>query len=447
MVLGVLRPSVNINDVDLAISELPSKAPHVWVRDGKYVVGYQENVITLIQNRAIERVRRGEVKKALSIIMGELKRDKSHYVYHTNPEFSEKIEDEDNVKIVVSLKTLNQEELMELYRGREFANRLIVFMPKSGDLTEDEDLLVVAERLNLCSEFKESVSGENKVLLSQQESKDFKHLRDKLSEAYGYWVKITEFKPEAISYRLISSSLERIRGVVKSNYEVGTIEGAILDHLEGKEDGLNLGDIAYDFKTTPGKPIVLDDEMLKEAVKRLWRSGHVEVEYKGKCWDGVSTLKDDMRVVLKKYYKPPTEVFKPPEEGLPKPEGEIEKVPPTEREKPAEVEKGPPEHPITLVTNEHGNPFGLSYEIDRKVPDGVVISRTSLIYRRLTFSDLKSLLEFISHLDVKDASFPEVEITVKIDRPLNKKELEKIVDNLPTPEKGTIKAELEVKKE
>ena len=445
MVLGVLRPGININDVDLAISELPSKAPHIWVRDGKYVIGYQENVITLIQNRAIERVRKGEVKKALSIIMGELKRDKSHYVYHPDPEFSEKIEDEDNVKIVVSLKTLNQEELMKLYKGREFANRLIVFTPKSGDLTKDEDLLVVAERLNLCNEFKESVSGENKVLLSQQESKDFKHLRDKLSEAYGYWVKITEFKPEAISYRLISSSLERIMGVVKSNYDVGTIEGAILDHLEGKEDGLKLGDIAYDFKTTPGKPIVLDDEVLREAVKRLWRSKQVEVEYKGKCWDGVSPLKDDARVVLKKYYKPPIEIFEPSGEESPKPKGEIEEAPPGEREKLGKAEKGTLEPPITTVEFECGKPFGLSYEIDRRVPDGAVISCTSLTYRRLAFSDLKSFLEFIRHLDVKDASFPEIEITMKINRSLNKKELEGIVDNLPTPKEGTIKAKLEVK--
>ncbi|MEX2753549.1 MAG: hypothetical protein Q6366_017000, partial [Candidatus Freyarchaeota archaeon] len=65
VILGVLRPGMNINDIDSVLLDLPNISPHIWVRDSKYIIGYQANIVTLIQNKALETINRGKIKDAL----------------------------------------------------------------------------------------------------------------------------------------------------------------------------------------------------------------------------------------------------------------------------------------------------------------------------------------------------------------------------------------------
>jgi hypothetical protein len=82
VILGVLRPGININDVDSLLTSLPNIAPHVWFKEEKYVIGREANVITIIQNKASENIGRGDIDGALSIIKEMLKKDQSYIVYH-----------------------------------------------------------------------------------------------------------------------------------------------------------------------------------------------------------------------------------------------------------------------------------------------------------------------------------------------------------------------------
>jgi len=459
VVLGTLRPGMNINDIDSVLLDLPNIAPHVWIRDSKYVIRYEANIVTLIQNKALESVDRGKIKDALEIIKARLRKDLSYIVYHPDKEFGDDIEETetDKIRIVVSLKTLNQSEINEFYKGKKFANRLILYIPKSGDLSKNEDLLVIAERLRLCDQYENEVSGENKTLLDRLRDRDSRSLREKISDIYGYWVRVTEFENGEIKYRLVPCNLDEVRSNVKTSYDVETIRGEILKHLEGKNNGLRLEDINYDFKATPGKPIIVVEALLEEALRSLYGQDEIVIEYKGRCMrkpDAFPFLKDDMKIVLSKYVPSPEEFIEKETVTERKVEETIEKLP-----KPLEESIGPRvEEAIekeqerkaltqTIETSEHPSPFSLSVEVERKVSDGMQIKGIELAFSGGSFDDFKSFNTFVDSLNVKKPKVPDVKLKLVIEGPMSKKEIIDLIDKLPRSlGGGTVKAVVEAEK-
>ncbi|MDI6851916.1 MAG: hypothetical protein QMD82_08295 [bacterium] len=459
VVLGTLRPGMNINDIDSVLLDLPNIAPHVWIRDSKYVIGYEANIVTLIQNKALETVDRGKIKDALDIIKARLRKDLSYLIYHPDKELRDDIEetDTDRIRIAVSLKTLNQSEINEFYKGKKFANRLILYIPKSEDITKNEDLLVVAERLRLCDQYENEVSGENKTLLDKLRNRDSRSLREKISEIYGYWVKVTGFEDGEIKYRLVPCNLDEVRSNVKASYDVETIRGEILKHLEGKNNGLRLEDIKYDFKATPGKPIIVVEALLEEALRSLYGQDKIVIEYKGKRMrkpDPLPSFNDDMKVILSKYVPSPEEFIEEEKVAERKTEEVIKKIPKALEEfiepkseeiiEKEEERKAPSQ---TIETSEHSSPFSLSVEVERKVPDGMQIKGIALEFSGGSFDDFKSFNTFVNSLNIRKPKVPDVKLKLVIEGPMSKKEVIELIDKLPRSlGRGIVKAVVEAEK-
>jgi len=452
VVLGVLRPGMNVNDIDSVLLDLPNIAPHVWIRDSKYVIGYEANIVTLIQNKALETIDRGKIKDALEIIKARLRKDLSYVVYYPDKEVGDYIEEADRLMIVVSLKTLNQAEINDFYKGKKFANRLILYVPKSGDLTKNEDLLVIAERLRLCDQYENEVSGENKTLLYKLRDRDNRTIKEKLSDIYGYWVRVTGFENGEVKYRLVPCNLDEVKSTVKVSYDVETIRGEILRHLEGKDKGLRIEDIRYDFKATPGKPIIVVDALFEEAVKSLYQQDEILIEYKGKYIhkpESLPTLKDDMKVILKKYVPYLGGYIKEEKKTEEITEDKLKHI--TEYTK-LEMEEVTKEEeskaPLQIIeTAEHSSPFSLSVEVERKIQEGMQIKGIELEFSGGAFHDFKSFNTFISSLDVRKPKVSEVKLKLIIEGPLSKKEVIELIDKLPRSlGGGIVKAVVEAEK-
>jgi hypothetical protein len=459
VVLGALRPGMNINDIDSVLLDLPNIAPHVWIRDSKYIIGYEANIVTLIQNKALETIDRGKIKDALNIIKARLRRDLSYLIYYPDGEYSDDIEETetDRIRIVVSLKTLNQSEINEFYRGKKFANRLILYIPKSGDLTKNEDLLVIAERLRLCDQYENEVSGENKTLLDKLRDRDSRSLKEKISDIYGYWVRVTGFENGEIKYRLVPCNLDEVRSNVKTSYDVETIRGEILKHLEGKDKGLRLEDIKYDFKATPGKPIIVVEALLEEALRSLYGQDKIVIEYKGKCMrkpDSFPSFKDDMKIVLSKYVPSPEEFIEKEKVAERKAEEVAEKIrrpleefiePRVEEIIEKEEERKAPSQ--TIETSEHSSPFSLSVEVERKLPDDMQIRGIELEFSGGSFDDFKSFNTFVDSLNIRKPKVADVKLKLVIEGPMSKKEVIDLIDKLPRSlGGGSVKAVVEAEK-
>jgi len=420
VILGVLRPNLNVNDVDVVLEGLPNVAPHVWPRDGKYIIGLEANPVALIQNMALSHIKQGRIDGALTVLKEKLKRDRFYYVYHPNHDFSDDIPDDDRIKIVVSLKSLNEGELLKLYEDRDYSNTLIVYVPKpeAGDLVRDEDLLIVAERINLCDEYMEKASVENKRLIRRLKDKDDSHLRSKLSDIYGYWVKVTEFKPNEISYRLVPCALSSIRKVVREHFDIETMKKEVLDYLKEKEGGVNIDDMLYDFKIALDKPILLDDRMLKDAINSLEREGEVIISGK--------------TIWLREYYQP-EEVISVEEErpielgtGISITIEEGEQLPVEEVTTIEEVVK----LPKLIEIGEFETLYTLSVELERKISEESRVGEIKIVFKDMNFENMEAFLRFLKGLQVEGSSLPRVELELKIEKSIDKRDLIRLIDKL-----------------
>lgn len=457
VILGVLRLGLNINDVDTTLLDLPNVAPHVWIKDSRYIIGYKANIVTLIQNKALDNMERGKIDNALNIIKVRLRKDLSYLAFHPKSQFSDKIEDIDRIRIVVSLKTLNQLEINEFYKGKKFANRLILYIPKTEDLAKNEDLLVIAERLRLCDQYENEASGENKTLLNKLRGRDSRFLREKISEIYGYWVRVTGFENGEVKYRLVPCNLNEVRSQVKMSYDVETIRGEVLKHLEGKENGMRIEDVKHDFKVTPGKPIVVTELLFEQALRSLYGQEEIVMEYKGKniCKpDSFPSLKEDMKAILRKYAPIQQEFIKDVvvEKKPAEMEGKLE-VPFEEfvGPKPEEISKKAEEAKKKILqiieTSEHSSAFTLSVEIERKVPENVHVKGIEIAISGCSFKDFKSFSDFASTLNIRKSKVSGVKITLLVDGPISKKEVIDLIDKLPPSlGGGNIKAVIETEK-
>jgi hypothetical protein len=451
VVLGVLRPGINVNDVDSLLANLPNMAPHVWLKENRYVIGREANVITVIQNKALENIGKGEIIGALSLIKARLKKDLSYVVYHPDKEYSDPIDDEDKLRVVVSLKALDQSEVNEFYKGKNFANQLILYVPKNGDLTKNEDLLVVAERIRLCDQYEKDVSGENKNLLERQKDKDIKLLAEKLSDAYGYWIRVTSFENGEVKYRLVQCGLSEVKSTVKNSYDAETIRGEIVKHLESKRSWLRIEDLKDDFKTIPGKPVVVTEEIFKEALESLYNEGKIIIDYKGKLCqkpDPIPSFRDETKIILARYAP-----VQPKFETIEVKEAKVEDNP-LEAFGAHEVEIGGPptretkvETPLQVIeTSEYQKPFLLSQEMERCIPKDAKIQQVKINLSKLSFDNVDTVTSFISSISFKKAKFSDVSMQIIVEGPIDKNEAIRLIDELPPSlYGGTVKASVEVK--
>jgi hypothetical protein len=457
VILAVLRPGININDVDSLLGNLPNIAPHVWFKDHRYIIGCEANPVTIIQNKALENINKGEISGALDLIKTRLRKDLSYVVYHPDESYSDCIEDEDRLKVAVSLKTLDESEINEFYKGKNYANRLILYIPKKGDITEDKDLLIIAERIRLYDQYEKEADEENRRLLEAHKSKDIRHLADKLSDIYGYWVRVTSFENGKIRYRLISCSLDEVKSTVMNSYDSETVRDEIINHLEmvGRETWLKVEDLKHDFKTIPGKPIIIVESVFEEALKSLYNEGKLIISYKGKLYkapEPIPFIKDDMKIILTKYAPPQLELEE---------EGKEEEKLKADEEKTI-IEKfpggiGESEEGITqkikgeilsrvIEIPECQTIFRLSEEMERRIPQDAKIQRLRIDFLNLSFENVDSFISFISSSGFKKARFPNINMQITIEEPLDKSKAIELVNKLPASLRvGTIKAFMEVK--
>jgi hypothetical protein len=454
VILGVLRPGININEVDSLLMNLPNKAPHVWLKEGKYIIGREANVITIIQNKALENIGKGEINGALNIIKEKLKKDQSYVIYHPDKEYSDLIEDKDRLRVIVSLKALGQSEINEFYKGKMFSNRLILYIPKEGDITRNEDLLVVAERIRLCEQYEKEITGEDKKFLETQKNKDVKHLTEKLSDIYGYWVRITSSENGELKYRLIQCSLDEVKSTVRKSYDAETIRNEIVKHLESKGKWLRVKDLNDDFKIIPGKPIIVAENILEEAIKSLYNEGKIVVNYKGKsCKTPASMppIKEETQIILAKYAPPQPSLQLVEEEKEKKEVKTVEKETLEESKDLELIETSTRKERIevssrVIETSEYQKPFLLSEEMERRIPEGAKIQRIKIDFSKLSFDEIDAFTSLISIFNLKKPKISIVNMQITLEGPLDKNNAIKLIEKLPASlYGGTIKAFIEVR--
>jgi len=453
VVLGTLTPELNINEVDRVLGKVEVQSWFLWRIQGRYVLRVEENLPLSINSRAKRRIKdegTGDAKLRLAEIMKQYLKPAEVYVYPL-----EQILDSQQIKIAVSLKHLDDEEIAKnIFHGRQWRNTIILIRPKIvGDLVESEDLLLRIERLIVCEEMEKEVSKEKIAQLRELKEREKSELDSRIGGVYGEWLK--PITGERLLFRPIECSLnaQQIFTNVREAFGSEVIDDAIITELtEAKEKGRKFEEIRTIFLKQLGKPVLVDLEALKNRVLSLCDKDKIILE-KGKSLyrqqNPPPYVADDMVMYLREYS--PAQVFGPQvpisqtptlfSTGSPSASGETGQ---TSGTSPPQV-VAEPTKVVSFETKEYATPFNLQTEAEGRLVSEDRIRKVTLFIQAEGLQDTAKLEQMTADI-AQGALKMDVEMELQFPQSIGKDQLLKLLEKTPVPLRGQIKAKIEIER-
>ena len=451
--LGCLRPGLNVNELLRVLGKLESNAWYLWRSEDRYVIRPEENLPVSINSRAARQLQdKGSQEAALKLrdLIADLAGGTSlnTFVYPLD-----EIADGRQIKAVISTKYMDDEAIRaEIYFGKEWRNTLVFVRPKSaGDLTKNASFLISAQRLRVCDDLKSKLEKDKLPQLAKYRQREEGDLRSKLKSAYGEWMK-PGGRGDKIYFRPIECNLDTtaILNQVREAFGAEILDGAIRAELaEAAEEGKRFDQIRLSFLKLLGRPVLIEPEDLRKRTRALCNEAGEIVMVRGKTFYNQQNLApanfgEDVVLYLKQYGPSPVE-----EVEIAKPEHPPVEYPP-ERKPPEEAEEAKAKEPrpgrqVVVRTEAHATPFSLQTDVEGKLRSGDRVTGLEVTIEGQGLEEAGSLSELLSELRSKGGQTQaDLKLELTFATPQQKQEILKILDRLPIPVDGQVKATLEV---
>jgi len=451
--LGCLRPGLNVNELHRVLAKLEANAWYLWRSEDRYVIRPEENLPVSINSRAARQLQdKGSQAAALKLrdLIADLAGGTSlnTFVYPLD-----EIADGRQMKAVISTKYMDDDAIRdEIYFGKEWRNTLVLIRPKSaGDLTENTSFLISAQRLLVCDDLKGKLEKDKRPQLAKYRQREEGDLRSKLKSAYGEWMK-PGGRRDKIYFRPIECDLDTtaILNQVREAFGAEILDDAIRAELaEAAEEGKRFDELRLLFLKLLGGPVLVETEDLRKRARALCNEAGEIVMVRGKTFynqqnPAPATFAEDVVLYLKQYGpSPPAE-----EVGITEAEGPPveypEKKPPEEAEE-VEVKEPRPGRQLVIRTEAHATPFSLQTDVEGKLRGGDRVTGLEIVIEGQGLEEAGSLSELLSELRGKGG---QTQVNLKLEltlaTPQHKQEILKLLDRLPIPVDGQVRAILEV---
>ncbi len=327
VLLGNLRPGVNINDLRRALEEVRQQTWFLDEANERLVIAREVVLVKQIEQIARARLDTAEGQAQAAEFIRNLIRQTAggeHLILYPEEPMPVPLMGS-ALKIVVALEPVSNDRALDLLKGQD--NTVVLIAPKPvvrGRITQDREFLLRAMRVIVCEE-----------LLKQQtkRSTEVRRLRDQyqrdlgrhLHEAYGQWMRLSRINPLGEEPQFIVRSSEctlsgsAIREAVQKFYDVDSVRQGVAEVLRyqgqmaargSEEAGLTIRQLAGELRRYAGMPMVLDMSRLEEALRAMVAdpsSDSGAVIQVGKALYGYDTptlptaISQDWRVWLKRY--------------------------------------------------------------------------------------------------------------------------------------------------
>ncbi len=365
----------------------------------------------------------------------------------------DEIADGRQMKVVISTKYMDDEAIRaEVYFGKEWRNTLVCVRPKSaGDLTENASFLISAQRLRVCDDLKSKLEKDKLPQLAKYRQREEGDLRSKLKSAYGEWMK-PGGRGDKIYFRPIECDLDTtaILNQVREAFGAEALDNAIRTELtEAAEEGKRFDELRLLFLKLLGKPVLVETEDLRKRARALCNEANEIVMVRGKTFynqqnPAPTTFAEDVLLYLKRYGpSPPAE-----EAGITKPEHPPDEYPekkPAEETEEAKAKEPQPGRQLVIRTEAHATPFSLQTDVEGKLRSGDRVTGLEVVIEGQGLEEAGSLSELLSELRGKGGQIQaNLKLELTLATPQHKQEILKLLDRLPIPVDGQVRAILEV---
>lgn len=327
VLLGNLRPGVNINDLRRALEEVRQQTWFVDEVSNRLVIAKEVVLVKQIEQMARARLDTAEGQaRAAEHLRGLIRHaiGEEHVILYPEEPLPSPLSSS-ALKFIVSLEPMTTDQAQGLLREQD--NTVILIAPRPvlrGRLTQDREFLLRALRILVCEELlKQQTKRQTEVRNLRRKYEQ--ELHERLREVYGQWMRLSRLNDLGEEPRFIVRpepcplSGNAIRQAIRNAYDVDSIRQGLTRLLRqagqgaarGSETaGLTVGQLQDGLRRYPGLPMVVDKDRLEEALRAMVadsspesgvvvQAGRVLYGYEGPPLPSVISL--DWRVWLKKY--------------------------------------------------------------------------------------------------------------------------------------------------
>jgi len=446
IIQGVIRIGLNINEIHTSLLELEGNASYLWQINDRYLIKPEENLFVIIDTKTKKDIEEGKISNALEFISKRIKN-----IFHGSNIFIyplEKIPDNKEIIYIISLFALSEQEIDNIYKGKQYRNTIILIQPKGNiDIQKEEDLLIKAQRIIIAEEMIKSVEKEKQGTIRDIIKRNREEIDLNLGSKYGNWIKNIPDPSEntKIIHRFVGCELNIISIKKKlKDYDQDSFKHEIKEVLkEKKEKGLEYESLLDNLYCLQGKPILFNLSILENAIKGLINEEKIIIEISGTIFPNENRkypkrLEKSMLLKLVKYKPPPKDILPP--------ESTIEGPPITPSESTVSTKKEKP----TIEPPIEGPPTTPSEPAVSTKKEKPTIEPKSIETEIIKLEGLKTPYALIEQVERKlgpDIQIQSIEIIIKINEQLKRDEIIKIIEKLPTKSEENLEISIKVVKE
>lgn len=270
-----------ISGIVMDIENIYGKPHYLYKEKDLYLFKTKLNIFALLELEK-NKVKHEDVKNRVAEIVKRTIFNNKVFIYG----FDE-IPDNNKLKIVVSLESWGnnsdmRDKLNEFYHGKTWQNTFILIFPEiktifSFEVQEKVKRIVAAEILF------EQIK-DDRVNLGDIVKEDLESVANIIQKYYGRFVKWIEKDTGELIYRLINVSPDINIIREKSSEDTSYYADSIVNELENKTDGIIIENLINDFKKLRRLPIILDDNVIYNAIRLLHKDKRVIIQGQRGIW-------------------------------------------------------------------------------------------------------------------------------------------------------------------
>lgn len=307
LIMDLLTPSTDINDVETSLAGLQRYASHFWHQEGRYYFDPEENPEAKVEFKSLQYSDE-DAQKRLKTIVTEIFKESINTVVHPSLEQIQeffKESDKNRARYILTGRRRTQEERHKIYFGAENRNLILLLEPNDDkfNLSTDKDLLKWAKRILAATYLIESTSkAPRRDAYHRIREKDLGYAIERIKKAGLVYVRWETYGQTVVDDRVELETLPadwaKDKVLEKLNQDCFPML-TFKEHLEGRlEDikGSYVKGIEAEYRMTLGFPVPLTVGAVPKAIRSLCKDGQIGIQHSSGnyCWENPQLTESEL---------------------------------------------------------------------------------------------------------------------------------------------------------
>jgi hypothetical protein len=308
MVRCVMRPGVDINEVEQTLMTFQKYASHFHFQEGRYLFDIEENPDAKVEFRSLSVNNNDAREKIRGVWFSDIFREPNAVVFTDVESTKEACEalDKSRLRYVLAPRRLRSEERVDLYHGMTARNQIILLEPRDNafDASTNVDLLKWAKRYIAAQDLSNTPDASRRAQYERISKEDKNNIITALKRAGLLYIR---FEPDNSSSGEYLLEAESLGNAVSKEDVLNALNQKVYplqfmqEHLSGRVKelkGRSVEEIDREYRTVLGFPVPTHAGAVSKALREMCRQAPPKISLRHPRADALSLSEAEMMTAV-----------------------------------------------------------------------------------------------------------------------------------------------------